>query len=97
MKGGLLLRRLFADWKIYPGLIIQDSGNDLNVYHNEATDSSCENLSTQDTNSAKQGKGCCGAETGCNSTESGLADAVDIDFNEWTGKQSAPIASISMA
>ncbi|KAK1240162.1 hypothetical protein MKX08_007604 [Trichoderma sp. CBMAI-0020] len=80
----------------FNGIIIQDSPNDLNVYHNDIADSSCKNISTYDSSSAKQYKGCC-AETGCSSIESGLVDVGDIDLNEWTGKQSAPIFGISMA
>ncbi|KAL7919859.1 S-adenosyl-L-methionine-dependent methyltransferase [Trichoderma austrokoningii] len=67
----------------FNGIIIQDSGNDLNVYHNKTTDSCCKSLSSRDSCSAEQDKGFC-AETGCNLKEGGLVDARDTDFNEWT-------------
>lgn len=88
-----LAAKMIADQKIYLGIIMQDSGTDLNVYHNEATETSGKNFSTHD---PEQYKGCC-AQTGYSATESGLVDVGDIDFNEWTGKQSALISGISMA
>lgn len=76
--------KIFVNWEICLGIIIQDSGNDLNVYRNDTTDSCCKGLSSHDSYSAEKDMGC-SAEAGC-SPESGLVDARDIDFNEWTGK-----------
>ncbi|KAL7942073.1 S-adenosyl-L-methionine-dependent methyltransferase [Trichoderma barbatum] len=64
-------------------IVIQDSGNDLNIYHNETTDSCCKSLSTLDSYSAKNGKSCC-KEADCSSAEGGRGNIRDIDFNEWT-------------
>ncbi|PTB37388.1 hypothetical protein M441DRAFT_448578 [Trichoderma asperellum CBS 433.97] len=67
----------------FSGIIIQDSGNDLNVYHNETSDGCCKSLSTHNSYPAEQDKDCY-TEAGCSSTESDLINIQDIDFNEWT-------------
>ncbi|UKZ78314.1 hypothetical protein TrVFT333_006050 [Trichoderma virens FT-333] len=67
----------------FNGIIIQDSGNDLNVYHSEMTDNCCKSLSTRDSCSAEKDQDCC-AKTGCSSTENGMASTKNVDFNEWT-------------
>lgn len=84
-----------ADWVIYLGIIIQDSGNDLNVYHNETFDNCSNGLPTCNSDSAEQGRGCC-TDTGCRMPESDATNIRDIDFNEWTGRLTPLISVISM-
>ncbi|KAM6485359.1 S-adenosyl-L-methionine-dependent methyltransferase [Trichoderma sp. SZMC 28011] len=67
----------------FNGIIIQDSGNDLNVYHNEATDNCSNSLSTCNSKSEKQNRDCC-TDTGYKLTGSDAVNVRDIDFNEWT-------------
>ncbi|RFU78697.1 ubie coq5 methyltransferase [Trichoderma arundinaceum] len=67
----------------FNGIIIQDSGNDLNIYRAETADNFSESIPARDTSFADQGKGCC-AKTCCSSTGNVQIDIQDIDFNEWT-------------
>ncbi|KAK4064334.1 hypothetical protein Trihar35433_7851 [Trichoderma harzianum] len=79
----------------FNGIIIQDSGNDLNVYHNETFDNCSSSLPTCNSDSAEQVRGCC-TDTGCRLTESDVINVGDIDFNEWTGKLNLLSSAISM-
>ncbi|KAK0762964.1 hypothetical protein N5P37_004490 [Trichoderma harzianum] len=54
----------------FNGIVIQDSGNDLNVYHDEG-------LTTCSSDPAEQDKG-------CRVTKGDAVNVQDIDFNEWT-------------
>ncbi|KAL6701654.1 S-adenosyl-L-methionine-dependent methyltransferase [Trichoderma pleuroticola] len=67
----------------FNGIMIQDSGNDLNVYHNEKSDNCCNGLHTCNSDSAEQDRGCC-TDTGYRPTKSDAVNVRDIDFNEWT-------------
>ncbi|KAF3063312.1 putative arsenite methyltransferase [Trichoderma lentiforme] len=67
----------------FNSIIMQDSGNDLNVYHHETSDNCSSSLPTCNSDSAEQIRGCC-TDTGCRLTESDAVNARDIDFNEWT-------------
>ncbi|KAL7908538.1 S-adenosyl-L-methionine-dependent methyltransferase [Trichoderma velutinum] len=67
----------------FNGVIIQDSGNDLNVYHNETADNCSKNPSTCHSDSAEQDRSCC-TNTSCKLAESDAVNVRDIDFNEWT-------------
>ncbi|KAH0490058.1 hypothetical protein TgHK011_001543 [Trichoderma gracile] len=58
----------------FHGIVIQNTGNDLNVYHSAAVDGS-----GQDASDGTQGKSCC-AE---GSTQDGFIRK-DVDYNEWT-------------
>ncbi|KAL6861954.1 ubiE/COQ5 methyltransferase [Trichoderma novae-zelandiae] len=60
----------------FHGIVIQDTGNDLNVYHGAAVGDS------GDASDGGQEKGCC-AQTSCSSTDDGL-NIKDVDFNKWT-------------
>lgn len=80
-----------ADLVIYLGIIIQDSGNDLNVYHNETSVNCSSSLPACTSDSAEQVRGCC-TDTGCKLTESDTISVRDIDFNEWTGKLTSPLS-----
>ncbi|KAH8125992.1 arsenite methyltransferase [Trichoderma asperellum] len=66
----------------FSGIIIQDSGNDLNVYH-KTIDGCCKSLSTHDSYPAELDKGCY-TEAGYSSPEGDLIHVRDIDLNEWT-------------
>lgn len=89
------MRIFLADQIIHLGIIIQDSGNDLNVYHNEATDNCSNSLSTCNSKSEKQNRDCC-TDTGYKLTGSDAVNVRDIDFNEWTGKLTLVIFVIPM-
>lgn len=89
------MRIFLADLVIYLGIIIQDSGNDLNVYHNETFDNCSSSLPTCNSDSAEQVRGCC-TDTGCRLTESDVINVGEIDFNEWTGKLNLLSSAISM-
>ncbi|EGR52508.1 uncharacterized protein TRIREDRAFT_53428 [Trichoderma reesei QM6a] len=60
----------------FHGIVIQDTGNDLNVYRSAAVDNS-----GQDPSDGTQDKCCCAKS----STQDGFI-MKDVDYNEWTGK-----------
>ncbi|KAL7809040.1 ubiE/COQ5 methyltransferase [Trichoderma gracile] len=57
----------------FHGIVIQDTGNDLNVYHSAVDDSG------QDASDGPQDKSCCAKS----STQDGFI-MKDVDYNEWT-------------
>ncbi|PTB62133.1 NAD(P)-binding protein [Trichoderma citrinoviride] len=68
----------------FHGVVIQDTGNDLNVYHRTAVGDSASDGTARDAYDRGQEASCCAK--GCSSATEDDLIIKDVDFNKWTGR-----------